>query len=81
MILSRPVKARIKRNTDIQASVPELTKRTISTLGTASITISASVFSRTQGAPKLVPFSRALCNASMTSGWECPTIAGPHEPT
>lgn len=34
---------------------PELVKRTISTEGTASITILASTFSYTEGAPKLVP--------------------------
>jgi len=42
-----------QRRTAMQASVPELTNRTI--VGTASITISASFFN-TEGAPKLVPF-------------------------
>ena len=40
----------------------------ITTSGTASITISASLFSNKQGAPKLVPFSIASCNAVITSG-------------
>ena len=80
MIFSRPVKARISRSTDMQASVPLFTKRTISTEGTASITISARVFSRAQGAPKLVPLSRASCRAAITSGWAWPQMAGPQLP-
>jgi hypothetical protein len=39
----------------MQASVPELVKRTISTEGTAAMTALASSFSRGQGAPKEVP--------------------------
>ncbi len=66
--------------TAMQASVPLLTNLTISTDGTASITISASLFSKTHGAPKLVPFSIASCNAVVTSGWACPQIAGPQLP-
>ena len=65
----------------MQASVPEFTKRTISTDGTASITISASTFSSSQGAPKLVPLSRAACRAAITSGWLWPQMAGPQLPT
>jgi hypothetical protein len=80
MIFSRPVKARISRSTDMQASVPLFTKRTISTLGTAAITSSASWFSSSQGAPKLVPLSRASCRAAITSGWAWPQIAGPQLP-
>jgi hypothetical protein len=74
------VKARIRRSTDMQASVPLFTKRTISTDGTASITISASWFSRAQGAPKLVPLSSASCRAPITSGWAWPQMAGPQLP-
>ena len=37
-------------------------------VGTALITISANIFSNKDGAPKLVPFSRALFNESITSG-------------
>lgn len=43
-------------------SVPEFVKRTISTEGTASITIFARMFSFTDGAPKDVPFSRVACH-------------------
>ena len=46
LTFSRPVYARMRRTTDRQASVPELTKRTISTEGTRSITILASTFCR-----------------------------------
>jgi hypothetical protein len=42
----------------MQASVPELVNRTISTEGTAAMTALASSFSRAQGAPKEVPFDR-----------------------
>lgn len=56
MTFSRPVKARARQITPMHASVPELTKRTISILGTAEMTISARTFSRRHGAPKLVPF-------------------------
>ena len=41
---SRPVYARISRSTDRHASVPELTKRTISTDGTRPMTSFASTF-------------------------------------
>ena len=44
LAFSRPVYARMRRTTDRQASVPEFTKRTISTDGTRSITILASTF-------------------------------------
>lgn len=44
-------------------SVPEFVKRTISTEGTASITIFARTFSFTEGAPKEVPFSRVACRS------------------
>ena len=62
------------------ASVPELTMRTISTDGTAAITISASSISSSVGAPKLVPRSSALATARVTAGCRCPRIIGPHDP-
>ena len=65
----------------MQASVPELVKRTISTDGTASMTIFASTFSLYDGAPKLVPFSSAFTSAALTSSLQWPQIAGPQVPT
>jgi len=56
--LSRLVCARMSRSTDRHASVPLLTKRTISTLGTRSMTILASTFSSAHGAPNEVPCAR-----------------------
>ncbi len=44
---------------------PELVKRTISTLGTASITIFAKTFSSTPGAPKLVPAQMSMVSEIM----------------
>ena len=55
--LSRLVYARMRRSTDRQASVPLFTKRTISMQGTLSITILASTFSSSQGAPYEVPYT------------------------
>ena len=46
------------------ASVPELTRRTFSTDGTASMIISASSLSASVGAPKLVPRPAASRTAS-----------------
>ena len=66
MIFSRLVYARISRSTPMHASVPELVKRTISTDGTASITILASSFSSAQGAPKDVPLSIVSLIAAST---------------
>ncbi|MFS7910119.1 hypothetical protein Hanom_Chr02g00102541 [Helianthus anomalus] len=54
----------------MHASVPELTNRTISILGTADMTILASTFSRRHGAPKLVPFFIVSAKAVST----CNTI-------
>ena len=51
------------------ASVPELTKRTFSIAGKASITSSARSASVGVEAPKLVPLRAAWTMASMTSGW------------
>ena len=50
------------------ASVPELTKRTVSMDGKASTTICASSFSASVGAPKLVPLATADLMAATTSG-------------
>ena len=80
-IFSRPVTARARRNALMVASVPELTKRTISTEGTISMTISANSTSRRVGAPKDVPFSAARLTASTTAGWACPRMSGPQEST
>ena len=77
---SRFVNARIRRSTLRHASVPLLTKRTISTLGTRSMTILASTFSSAHGAPKLVPLSICAFKTALTSSSAAPTIAGPHEP-
>ncbi len=63
------------------ASVPELTKRTISIEGTASTTILANSTSQRVGAPKLTPCAAASWIAFTTAGWAWPTITGPHDPT
>ena len=65
----------------MHASVPELVKRTISTEGTASMTILASWFSSAHGAPNDVPLSSVSFSASSTRSSAWPTIAGPHVPT
>ena len=77
----RPVAARARRMADIVASVPELTKRTFSIAGKASITSSASSASVGVEAPKLVPLRAAWTMASTTSGAAWPRISGPQEPT
>ena len=61
---SRPVKPRARRMALIVASVPELTSRTFSIDGTASMISSASSLSASVGAPKLVPRAAASCTAS-----------------
>ena len=63
------------------ASVPELTIRTSSMLGTSSQTRSAIALSISVGAPKLRPRWMAAATASITSGWAWPRIIGPQEPT
>ena len=63
------------------ASVPELTNRTRSIDGMLSETISARRFSRSVGAPKLVPRPAASVTAATTSGWAWPSTSGPHEQT
>ena len=54
---------RARRMALIVASVPELTSRTFSIDGTASMTRSASSLSASVGAPKLVPFRTRLPSA------------------
>ena len=67
-IRSRPVAPRARRSALIDASVPEETRRTFSTEGTASTSSSASATSRSVGAPKVVPVAAASCTASTISG-------------
>ena len=66
---------------DIVASVPELTRRTFSTLGTISTIFSAIWISSSVGAPK--PRLAVDCSrtASTTGANPCPWIMGPQEPT
>ena len=64
---------------DMQASVPELTSRTFSMLGTMSRISSAISTSRWVGAPKLKESGKALLTASSTSCGACPSIIGPQE--
>ena len=61
----------------IVASVPEFTRRTISTDGTRSQIASARRVSRGVGAPKLEPSAAACWMASTTTGWACPAITAP----
>jgi hypothetical protein len=63
------------------ASVPELTRRTISIEGNARVMTSASSTSASVGAPKDVPFPAAAVTAFTTSSGACPRISGPHEQT
>ena len=77
----RPVAARASRTADIAASVPELTKRTSSIDGIASLTAEASSISSTVGAPKLVPRAAVSLRIVSTPGSAWPRIIGPHEPT
>ncbi len=68
MTRSRRVAARASRRALIDASVPELTSRTISTDGTASTISDASSTSASVGAPNVVPRSVAACTAASVSG-------------
>ena len=80
-ILSRPVNARARRSALITASVPELTNRISSTLGTRPRTSRASSSSRGLGAPKLVPRDAASASAARMRGCACPRTSGPQERT
>ena len=66
---SRPVKPRASRIALIVASVPELTKRTISTEGSSSQISSAITTSPSLGAPNDKPFKAASRTASTIAGW------------
>ena len=72
--------ARASRSALIVASVPELTKRTISTDGSAPVTSSASSASASVGAPNEVPPAAAACTAATTPGCALPRMSGPNEP-
>ncbi len=63
----------------MSASVPELTRRTISSDGTASTIASAISTSSLVGAPNVVPSLAVFSIASITSGCAWPNISGPHE--
>ena len=67
-IMSRPVAALASRIADIEASVPEFTKRIISMDGTASTMSLAAVTSISVGAPNDAPRAVASCAAWTTSG-------------
>ena len=75
------VSARASRSADMAASVPDETRRTFSTDGTASTISAASSTSASVGAPKLVPSSAASRTASTVSGSAWPKISGPHDCT
>ena len=62
------------------ASVPEETKRTLSTGVRATIS-SASSTSGSVGVPYDVPRATAAATASWTSGWAWPSSMAPHEQT
>ena len=81
MILSRPVAPRASRTADMTASVPELTMRTISMLGTSSTISRAISTSRRVGAPKDRPSLTAFSTASRMAGWLWPRIMGPQDQT
>ena len=68
---------RATRTADIVASVPDDTRRTISTEGTRSQIASASSTSRSVGAPYDVPSAAARCTASTMTGWACPAMIAP----
>ena len=73
--------ARATRAALIAASVPELTKRTISIDGISARTRSASVCSSAVGAPKLVPRLTAAAIARTWPAGAWPCSSGPHDIT
>lgn len=81
MILGRPVKPRANRMALMVASVPELTRRTLSTGLTREMISWASSDSHAVGAPKLSPCWAASVTASTTAGCAWPRIIGPQEHT
>jgi hypothetical protein len=81
MSFALAVNALASLNADIEASVPELTNLTFSTLGFMGQIFLARASSGSVGAPKLVPVCAALTTAASTLGFECPRIRGPQEQT
>ena len=70
--------ARASRTAVPTASLPELAKRTMSTLGTASITLRAASASSSYGRPNTVPRSWiAATTAAVMSGGRWPNSSGP----
>ena len=63
------------------ASVPDETKRTCSTDGSAAQIRSAISISPSVGAPNEVPAAAACFTARTTAVLACPRIRGPQEPT
>src|SRR3546814_21100150 len=63
------------------ASVPEDTRRTISTDGTRSQMASARRTSRSVGAPYEVPSTAARWTASTIAGWAWPAMMEPEDCT
>ena len=78
---SRLVAPRARRIALIAASVPDETRRTISTDGTASTISAASSTSASVGAPNDVPRPAASTTADSVSGSAWPKISGPHDIT
>ena len=76
----RPVAPRARRMADSVASVPELTMRTISQLGTRRVMVCAMVTSSAFGTPKLRPSRITASTAAITFGCAWPAIIGPQEP-
>ena len=72
---------RARRIALIVASVPELTSRTISTLGTASTIRPASSTSASVGIPNDVPRPAASVAAATISGHAWPKSSAPHDCT
>ena len=76
-IRARPVAARASRIADIVASVPELTKRTISIDGTIETIFSASLTSSSVGAPNEDPCRIERFNAFLRKSGMWPKRCGP----
>ena len=81
MIRARPVAARASRTAAIVASVPELTRRTISMDGTRRAIASAMSTSSAVGAPNASPDASCRSIAAITAGGRWPRIIGPQAPT
>ena len=72
---------RASRIADIAASVPEDTRRTDSTLGTASTMRVASSTSPSVGIPNEVPRDAASAAAATIAGWAWPNSSAPQDCT